>query len=249
MIGEELAAAGGDASVIDGFRLEEEGVSGDMQAVQGEAALPNAPILGGLDPAEPSGFGMEQFMADPAAADAMLVDTRMRLQVPGVFHSIHNSVAELNKAMGNYNHFCKQLRLVCDLLRRTYSHQRLMETCFSDPPASCHKELYSGFSSSVQGGRWGSVAKAVIDIGPLEASLTNAWDAMKFNRGRPIPEANGDGVENPFRLDLRTLDNAIRSRYFWAYRAMLELISDMVTHLLHYIGGCKCHRGAEAYQA
>eukprot|EP00959_Pyramimonas_sp_CCMP1952_P369295 7735054-Pyramimonas_sp.AAC.1 len=115
--------------------------------------------------------------ADPNAAGELVVDTRLWLQVPGVFHSIHNACGELPKCMSYYNTFVKELKLVCDVVRRTYSRQRLISTCFSEPPAKNHKELYEGFSASVHKGRWGSVAEAVEAVGPLEPSLRQAWDA------------------------------------------------------------------------
>eukprot|EP00959_Pyramimonas_sp_CCMP1952_P151132 3162919-Pyramimonas_sp.AAC.1 len=72
------------------------------------------------------------------------------------------------------------------MVRRRFSNERLMETCFSTAPACYHKDLYKSFKACVYTGRWGSVADATRELAPLEPSLRFAWDPIKFNRGRPI---------------------------------------------------------------
>ena len=153
------------------------------------------------------------------------------------------------KAMGHWEAFEGQLKLVCNLIRRTFSRQRLMETCFSDPPASLHQHLYSSFSGTVGKGRWGVVWDAAEQLGPLEASLRFAWDGVKFNRGKPLGTHPQPADEDKVcaRLRICDLDEAIQSAMFWRYRFMVTLLGDVVQHLFAWVQGCCCHACHELF--
>lgn len=150
-----------------------------------------------LPAASAAGPAGDEFIAHDAAQD-LVVDTTGWMPVPGLYHAVHNSVAELAQSMKFYSPFCKQLKAVCDLARRKFSRQRLLETCFSEAPASYSRHLFEGFSSAVYEGRWGTVADAVTAVGPLRVAFQH-WNVSLFNRGKPIGHEGGHEWEGPRR--------------------------------------------------
>ena len=49
-------------------------------------------------------------------------------------------------------------------------------------------------------------------------------------------------------MDLRFVDEAVRSPKFWAYLGMVGIVSDLIDHLFHYISGCSCHASAKVFK-
>ena len=109
------------------------------------------------------------------AHEALRVDTSRSLSVLGILHVVHNAVKELHNAMSHWATFTEDLKLLCDLCRRPWSKDRLLQTCFADPPQSNFKGLYIHFrpmSTQAAGGAWpkqrkpwGLLSKALLSRG------------------------------------------------------------------------------------
>ena len=187
----------------------------------------------------------------PDLAEQLIVDTTAWLPCPGLLHTIHNATKELPSAMRSFDIYLRQLKLVCDVLRRQFSKERLIETCFGQPPACYQTHLVKQFQASVYTGRWGSIASATVDLAELEAVLRFAWDVTKFNRGKPLPpeqREDPDDEHSKYRLNLHELDRAIKSAWFWSYRQMMQIISETVMHLINFSGSCDCHSSDDSYK-
>ena len=47
-------------------------------------------------------------------------------------------------------------------------------------------------------------------------------------------------------MDLKFVDAAIQSQFFWSYLYMVARLSSVVEHLFHWADGCPCHPMCEA---
>lgn len=120
--------------------------------------------------------------------DPWIVDLTRALFIPGVLHVAHTAVEDLATVLYQWGPFVEQLSSLTKLLSRTWSRQRLLNTCFVDEPERSSRDLYSGFDANVFEGRWGTVMHAISSILPLEVSLRYAWSVDKFmfgNGGEP----------------------------------------------------------------
>eukprot|EP00969_Alexandrium_andersonii_P105159 4640180-Alexandrium_andersonii.AAC.1 len=102
------------------------------------------------------------------------------LLVPGMLHILSNAVQDLRDVMPGWGDWVAGLKHVCTLLRKPWSKDRLLQTCFAQPPASLHRGLYQHFSGQVYEARWGTVTDAVEQLLPLEPSLRFFWSADAF---------------------------------------------------------------------
>eukprot|EP00969_Alexandrium_andersonii_P284699 12585102-Alexandrium_andersonii.AAC.1 len=141
--------------------------------------------------------------------------------------------------MPGWADFLAALKHVADLLRHRWSKDRLLATCFKDPPASACRSDIEGFSAQVYEHRWGTVLHAVAEILPLEKILRFAWShqAFTFQHGAGAAAAADDdrGVH------VHAVDKAITSEYFWRYCNLVDMLGDVLRHAQHWAEACPCH--------
>ena len=98
--------------------------------------------------------------------DPLMIDFICFVYIAGGFHVMHNLSKGLPEVLSEWPDIVKQLSQLCRL-RRRWSRARLLETCFSTPPASLFRKEYTSFNSAVYEGRWASSMEATTELLPL----------------------------------------------------------------------------------
>eukprot|EP00969_Alexandrium_andersonii_P154473 6827907-Alexandrium_andersonii.AAC.1 len=128
------------------------------------------------------------------------------------------------------------LKHVCNLIRRPWSKDRLLQTCFASPPASLHRDLYQRFTAQVYEHRWGTVTDAVQQLLPLEQSLRFAWSgqAFSFFQGQshgPGAEGDEEAEGRAGAVQVQAVSDAVSSEFFWRYCSAVDLLAKTIRHL------------------
>ena len=154
--------------------------------------------------------------------DEFELDLTPSIFIPGILHIISNITQSFANVLLYWDEWLEYLRLICRLLSRKYSRQRMQQHCFKDHPAAAVRHVFDAFQADVYEGRWGSVMCALAELLPVETVLRNAWCLATYRHGGVEGERDG-----PQSLCVDKADEGIRSHKFWAY-----------SHMLHYIGDC-----------
>ena len=188
--------------------------------------------------AEAEGPGEE---ADGGAADdaSLFLDLTKSLFICGLLHVVHNITEGIVAVMVWAPTFVEMLTHLTRLLKKRWSRQRLMASCFAHGPAFHFRGLFSHFSASVYEGRWGSLLHAISRILPLKASLRMFWSLANYQGGAGGDQAQPRPGQHSIRLDL--VDQAIGSDMFWAYAEALDYLGETLTSLVHWAESCPCH--------
>lgn len=150
----------------------------------------------------------------------------------------------LNTVLDGFEAFAFKLKHVCRLIARKYSKQRLLETCFKDPPLCFFKDEFRSFSAHVYEARWASVSVASGKVLTLGRYLREGWSILKYTFKDGNNAAGGDVRNDPTdegRLDIQVVDEAIKSWFFWAYALMIDMVAEMHEIIMNWGESCACH--------
>ena len=72
--------------------------------------------------------------------------------------------------------------------------------------------------------------------------LRQGWSKTRYQAGRQSREEDDDaGGDGTSHCDLDTVDNAIKSKRFWAYQCMVDLLATFFLFVSHWVDSCPCH--------
>jgi hypothetical protein len=108
--------------------------------------------------------------------DQWLIDLRPSLFLTGILHVIHNITSSLPDTLIWFELFEYYLTHISRLLKRKYSCDRLLESCFQREPHSLYRKEIKAFDGAVYKGRWATLLDACHQLLPLEGPLRSAWD-------------------------------------------------------------------------
>ena len=180
----------------------------------------------------PEGPGWE-----PDDVEHGVVDWRTTVGIIDLLHIFHNAVQGLGRALQWQDEFCEMLSATCDLLRRRWSRQRMLETCFASEEGKKLHGLFKHFGAKVHSGRWGTMAEGVASLEPLESSLRLHWSLEMHN----FREAGGAGNERDIGVYVAKADEGMTSAFFWSYRGMWPILVSVIVHGMHWCESCPCH--------
>ena len=123
----------------------------------------------------------EEERAAPAAQ--WHLDMRSSIYVPGLLHIIHNATEDLSSALPFWDEWLPHVRAVSRMLSKKEYADRLIETCFSMPPANAFADEIREFNHAIYEGRWGTLLAAVSHLSDLEDPLCYAWDMVRYSFG------------------------------------------------------------------
>ena len=156
-----------------------------------------------------------------ADAKALMLNPGMSLHTPGLLHILHHACEYMANAIPGFKEFKKKVGQVCDLLRRTYSRERLLRQCFGQAPLKSLRANFDGFRANIHHGRFGDVIDAVQELNCREVVLRAGWDVKKYNYGKEVPAKKDD---NSWRIDLADVNDAITSDDFWAHIKIMLVV-------------------------
>ena len=129
------------------------------------------------------------------------------------------------------------------------SQQRLIETCFKDPPWSALVGKISSFKSHVYSARWNTVLAAIREVCPILDILRRAWSLNKFkikgsNTDPPSEKAEGGKTSSSSSRTLspEAIDAVLGSDLFEAYGHTLLLVSSTLEHISYWGESCPCDK-------
>ena len=154
-------------------------------------------------------------------------------------HSLHHSVRPIFDIIVPGKVWIVQLTHVCRLLKRRWSRQRLLETCFAHEPRLHFRNWFHSFKADVYEGRWGSIVQAVGQLLPLMRALRNGWSLRRFGHGKAAGEMHEANTDKKVKLEI--VDEAIRSDLFWGYLIMVDTFLELFEKLVAWAEGCPCH--------
>ena len=116
--------------------------------------------------------------------DNLVADFSGALDVAALLHVIHNATNDLAAVMPEYSEQVGRLCHISKMLTKREARQRLFNTCHTYPVGQQLRKDIATFLSPVNTGRWGTAAKAVEEIGPLQRPLQWGWSLSKFEHGK-----------------------------------------------------------------
>ena len=175
---------------------------------------------------EKEGAEMELLLDDPTVH----LSFNNAMGLPGLLHIIHNAAADVLTVTPLLDQQIANLGLVCDLLSNGQSRARLLERCFNTSVGFYLRDKLKNFNHRVYRGRWGSVAFAVQALLDVRVSLTHAWSLEKYAAEQP-----------KVGKELREVDAAIHSAYFWGCMEVLNMLYSLVRDAFLWAESCPCH--------
>lgn len=176
-----------------------------------------------------------------AAGESAVVDLTRALYAGGVLHVVHKATEELGAVLHHWQHFLEELTHVTRLLGRKWSRQRLVSTCFAQPPQAAFAGQLLSFSGGVYQGRWGSIVEAVSSLVPLERPLRFAWSKKAYLFGGAEAALPAAERERPGGVRVATVDSAINSPLFWGYLRCIDTCAEVLEVFCKWAEGCPCH--------
>jgi hypothetical protein len=122
----------------------------------------------------------DDFEAARAVQDNLVADLSGAIDVAGLLHAIHNATNDLAAVMPEYSEQVGRLRHISNMLSNT---------CYTCPVGHQFRKEIATFSSPVNIGRWGTVAKAVEEIWHIQHPLQCGWSLCKFEHGKMEQES------------------------------------------------------------
>ena len=112
---------------------------------------------------------LDEFVAEPT------LDLTASTQFPGPLHILHNISLGLCDQLKHFSEQVELLKQLSRLLTVQASKRALIESCFTSSAAKEYVHHIRGFTSKVNPKRFGTVARAVLQILPLELALQKWW--------------------------------------------------------------------------
>ncbi len=183
--------------------------------------------------------------ANPTGSD---VDLTGSIYITGILHLVHNATQDFQHVWLEWPAWVQQVRQVSRMLKRRRSRDRLLSTCFSEPPFSYAADKLGSFSGGVYEGRWGSVLDACDQLLEVESVLRAAWSAHKYSGGSAKGAARA-GPEDEHTINVSVIDGAISKPYFWAYTRMVAISGRSLKAIASWAEGCACHNHGAGIKA
>ena len=180
-----------------------------------------------------------------ADAKALMLNPGMSLHTPGLLHILHHACEYMANAIPGFKEFKKKVGQVCDLLRRTYSRERLLTQCFGQEPLKSLRANFDGFRANIHHGRFGDIIDAAQELNCREVVLRAGWDVKKYNYGKEVPAKKDD---NSWRIGLADVNDAITSDDFWAHIKIMLVIGETAQALFAWVLSCDCHGDNKIYK-
>jgi hypothetical protein len=184
---------------------------------------------------------------DGVEAASTVLTMEHTLPIAGVLHIVDNVVHHMADTVQAFPQIRRQIDALSLLLKRSFTRQRLIATCFQPCIAlSSWIPLLNSFRAALIDWRWGVLTTVVRDILDLEVALRSGWDVRKVNLQDQHLLANAQQNSNAQHderrgADPQVVDGAIRSKFFWQYLHMLELVSTFMQQLSAWHEGRPCH--------
>ena len=174
------------------------------------------------------------------------VDMNRACYLVGPHHVFHNLTESLPRTLTYWRDFIDLLKHVCRLLSRKFMKRRLLESCFSHGPQHVFYTPVEKFDKQVYSKRWGTGYAAVHDLLPIMPGLRLGWSKTRYLAGRQPQgdddaESDDDNNEHKKACDVDKVDRAVKSKLFWGYQIMVDLLATFFMYLSWWTDSCPCH--------
>lgn len=171
---------------------------------------------------------------------------------PDMMHIIHNATNYLEDVVDCYAPTIAALKSICALLAGRESKQQLIETCFQAGPSIAFAEEIKSFNITVHDKRWNTIASGIEEVNNLEPALRSHWNLCQFlgktddvraEREDEAPAHRPGGDSDEFGVNLKAVDDALCSDFFWGCLKVLLQVAVVQRHAVRFVNGCPCHDG------
>ena len=168
---------------------------------------------------------------------------RNGIPVPGAGHMIHNTIKGLPEAMGHYQKFFDDLKVIERAITHRGRSERIVAKCMLGTPFSSQKAVITSFSFSLYTDRWGCVAAfAAAALVPV-ALLRRCWSQSAYEeRGAGLlMERQWGGDDAGGKFEPKDLTRILRSPLFRNYHRMVVKLKAVPVRLQVWFDRCPCH--------
>ena len=167
------------------------------------------------------------------------------LDVAGAMHALSNASKAMLTAMPNYeSFFFPLLNALVRFLHAPWQRSRFCELCLTGPLEPL-RGLFKTFSLTIVQWRWLTLTAVIPELLLRQNALEAAWSPDLM--GVKVQDAGNDNGEGeaaadrfaPMQWDL--VHQAIKSREFWAWLHMLEVLTRILSYLESWFFDCPCH--------
>ena len=165
-----------------------------------------------------------------------LIDLRPSVYLGGILHITHNLTEDLAHSLGWWPDYIQKLAHISRMLRKLWSRQRLLETCYSSESTCLFRSMIekAGNVTEVYEGRWGSISHATDDVLSFERCLRAGWSEEKF------------GATHSKQMDTSIVESAVHSPFFWAYAFMISRLGATLQAVSNWSERCPCHDASQS---
>ena len=202
--------------------------------------LRDSPSLCGQQDANWDGMDIEDLQMQP---EDPLVSLQHTLTGAGLLHIIQNAGSSTLAASGDLAESMTGLKACCDILRVEHTCQRVRETCFTTPVASCFHSDLRKFHAECYEKRWGTVAAAIPAVLFLRCCLIRFFDKSRYLHGmhRESAVSSLSAGEATNAQKIEDMHDAVHNPLFWARLMTLNCVFSVIITLLSWSEGCQCH--------
>ena len=185
------------------------------------------------------------------------------LMAGGMLHIIHNLSFRMDESLQHFRFWLAQLQHLITLLHYRMNRERFLHACVRGTPyaeSAMAKNLEKAAVPTIAQWRWNDLTKSVNAILPLEMLLRSTFRA-DLMRGEATADPDMNNIQDDSlvalndqeqsddpaakarlgTLNLKQLDLAIRSPFFWNYCRMVQGLHNALSDLAMWAESCSCH--------
>ena len=154
----------------------------------------------------------------------------------GVHHRLDNATKGLGNVLQHWDDGVSKSKVVCKMIRRTDTLQKLLARCFSGRlGANLHDRLKS-FKGWIWEERWGTIAFSIPEIVKIKPVIVWGWDLNQFVQG----DQDENDAHEVSEL-ARVFDEAVGDPFYWSWLIMADNAIKPIRSLISWHDSCGCH--------
>ena len=195
----------------------------------------------------------DSFMADDGdgqnEAETCMLDFSFSLGIHALQHFVNNCTKGIADAMPSFwEDVYPNMNALISCLSAKFFRQRFAATCLSSSEGAAWRSKFEeGYSDTLVGWRFGSLAACNRALLAYEYPLRRFWDDEKLHFKQHAPQQPGQQPpprphsEKPEGPNISVASQACKSKCFWAWQHMFSRIANIVDHMMNWLQSCPCH--------
>ena len=178
-----------------------------------------------------------------------MLDFSSSLGIHALQHFVNNCTKGIADAMPSFwEDVYPNMNALISCLSAKFFRQRFAATCLSSSEGAAWRSKFEeGYSDTLVGWRFGSLAACNRALLAYEYPLRRFWDDEKLHFKQHAPQQPGQQPpptphsEKPEGPNISVASQACKSKCFWAWQHMFSRIANIVDHMMNWLQSCPCH--------